>query len=131
MREAYRRRMPIEDHRSTAGTIRASDAIAIRVLGDVEVHGPAGTFAAGRSRPGALLALLVAHAREQVTVDRLDEELWPAHTVGDATKRVQVNVMRLRRALATVAPDVDPASIVRTRCGAYSLEVDPENIDAV
>jgi DNA-binding SARP family transcriptional activator len=105
--------------------------ITLRVLGEVEAVGPCGTFAPGRTRPGALLAMLAMHAGECVAVDRIIDELWPAQTAAPGVKRVQVNVVRLRRALAQVAPGADPGTIIRTRSCGYSLEIDPERIDAV
>jgi DNA-binding SARP family transcriptional activator len=108
-----------------------SGAIALRVLGEVELAGPRGTFSPGSARPGALLALLAIHAGECVPVDRLIDELWTSDARSSAVKRVQVNVLRLRRALGAVAPDVDPAALVRTGARGYSLELDPDRIDAV
>lgn len=109
----------------------ARSSITLRVLGEVEAVGPSGTFVPGRTRPGALLAMLAIHAGECVPVDRIIDELWPAQAAAPAVKRVQVNVLRLRRALAQVAPDIDPAAVVRTRSCGYSLDLDPDRIDAV
>lgn len=109
----------------------ATDAIALRLLGELEVTGAGGTFAPGAARPGALLALLAIRSGESVTVDELIDELWTAHAPSPAVKRVHVNVLRLRRALAAVAPGIDPAAVVRTRARGYSLEIDPERIDAM
>src|SRR5919206_3652612 len=93
----------------------ARSSITLRVLGEVEAMGLSGTFVPGRTRPGALLAMLAIHAGECVPVDRIIDELWPAQAAAPAVKRVQVNVLRLRRALAQVAPGLDPAAVVRTR----------------
>jgi DNA-binding SARP family transcriptional activator len=109
----------------------APGAIELRVLGEVTVTGAQGTFAPGRARPGALLALLAIHAGECVPVDRLVDELWPGHESSQGAKRVQVNVLRLRRALERVVPGLDGAAVVRTRSRGYALQVDPESLDAV
>jgi DNA-binding SARP family transcriptional activator len=105
--------------------------IELNVLGDVRVTGTHGTFAPARSRPGALLALLLVHAGEAVPVDRIIDELWSGHAPCNATKRVQVNVVRLRRALREIEPGADPAAIVRTRPGGYALALAPERVDAI
>lgn len=124
-------------HRNTArrtqGSVRSipAPALAIRVLGDVEAVGPFGTFAPGGARPGAVLAMLVIHAGECVSVDRLVDELWTAELGASGAKRVQVNVLRLRRGLVRVAPDVNAAAIVRTSSCGYALQVEPDAIDAV
>jgi DNA-binding SARP family transcriptional activator len=110
---------------------RGDRGIALRVLGELAVDGACGTFAPGRTRPGAVLALLAIHAGDCVPADRLIDELWTAQSPGRGVKRVQVNVLRLRRGIAAVAPRIDPAALVRTRSHGYALEIDPERIDAV
>jgi DNA-binding SARP family transcriptional activator len=111
-------------HAPRAGTVE------IKVLGEVEAVGPCGAFAPGRARPGALLAMLAIHAGECVPVDRLVEELWSAESPARGAKRVQVNVLRLRRGLAQVAPQLDPGALVRTGSHGYSLDIDPDCLDA-
>jgi DNA-binding SARP family transcriptional activator len=105
--------------------------ISLRVLGEVEVLASRGTFAPGGTRPGAVLALLAVEAGASVPVDRFLDELWTTPAAARDVKRLQVNVLRLRRALARIAPDADPAAIVRTRSCGYALVLDPEAIDAV
>jgi DNA-binding SARP family transcriptional activator len=128
-------RRSLADERSTISlrSLRPArtSSVALRVLGEVEATGELGTFAPGRARPGAVLALLVIHAGECVSVDRMVDELWTAESRVPGAKRVQLNVLRLRRALASVAPGLDPTAVVRTRSRGYSLEVDPDSIDAV
>jgi DNA-binding SARP family transcriptional activator len=109
----------------------ASSPLELRVLGAVEAAGPAGTFAPGAARPGAVLAILAIHAGEAVAADRLIDELWTSQAGSAGVKRLQVNVLRLRRALAAVAPQADVAAIVRTAARGYALDLDPECIDAV
>lgn len=116
---------------SQGGCDARTSAVALRVLGEVEATGERGTFAPGGARPGAVLALLVIHAGECVSVDRMMEELWTPASPTPSAKRVQVNVLRLRRGLASIAPGLDPAALVRTRSRGYSLELDPDGIDAV
>lgn len=111
--------------------IHRTTDVQIRVLGDLEVAGTGGTYAPGNARPAAVLAMLAMHAGEVVSLDRLLDELWTSERATPGVKRVHVNILRLRRALAAVAPAVDPASVVRTRSRGYCLDVDPEAIDAV
>jgi DNA-binding SARP family transcriptional activator len=105
------------------------DLLTLRVFGAVEAHGPGGTFAPGRSRPGALLALLLVNAGRTVSADRLLEELWPHDREPGNPKRLHVNVTRLRQALARIAPDDGP--VIRTRPGGYALDIDVERVDAL
>lgn len=102
----------------------------IRLLGEVEAEGAHGVYAPAAARPGALLALLATRHGETVTADELIDALWAAPGTAPH-KRLHVNVLRLRRALTSVAPGIDPAAVVRTRARGYVLDVDPGCIDAV
>ena len=75
---------------------------------------------AGRS--SALLALLLIHANEVVSVDTLIEELWGESPPRTAPAYVQNCVSRLRKALGT--------DLLETRPPGYVLRTDPEAIDA-
>ena len=94
-----------------------------RILGPVEVraHGRPLAVAGGRQR--ALLALLLLHAGEPVSRDRLIEGLWGARPPGGAPKTVQAVVSRLRRALGGEA-----GRLVSGTSG-YRLLVEPDELD--
>ncbi len=111
--------------------VEVAPGLSFNLLGDVEAVGPGGSFRPGRSRPGALLALLLVHAGQTVTSDRVLDELWDDRRDPGSTKRVHVNVLRLRRALATIAPGADGGALLQTRPRGYVLAVDPERIDSV
>lgn len=72
-----------------------------RLLGPVVVHD--GETGAGIVPPGpkqrALLATLVTHAGELLSVDRLVEELWGDRPPANAANALQAHVARLRRLL--------------------------------
>src|SRR4051812_43043747 len=78
--------------------------------------------AIGGSKPAAVLALLLLHANEVVSADRLIEELWEGQPPATAAKSLQVHISRLRRALG------DGHVVTR---GGYVLEVEPEHVDAI
>ena len=102
-RAAHRRRQ----RRRAAGARRGRGRGPRRDARGGRARVPARCWRCSRSTPG-----------ECMPVDRIIDELWTTQAAGPAVKRVQVNVLRLRRALATVAPDVDPAAVIRTRsCG--------------
>ena len=70
-----------------------------RLLGPVEAVRDGRSLPLGGSKPRALLALLVLHANEVVSRDRLIEALWPDRPPGSADHSLDVQVSRLRKAL--------------------------------
>ena len=57
------------------------------------------TVALGGTKPRALLAVLLLHANEPVSAERLAVALWGEDAPAGAVKTVQVHVSRLRKAL--------------------------------
>ena len=81
----------------------------------------------GGERQRALLALLLIHANELVTVDQLAEQLFGEQRRDTAGNAVHVGVSRLRRALEAGGDD---EGVLRTHPGGYVLEIAPEQLDA-
>jgi predicted ATPase/DNA-binding SARP family transcriptional activator len=98
-----------------------------RILGRLEVLDEGRPIALGGAQPRALLALLLLHANQTLSTDRLIDELWDEHPPVTATKALQVHVSRLRKAL--VAGNC-PGGVLVTREHGYELRVDPESLDA-
>ena len=71
-----------------------------RILGPLEVLDEGRALSVGGSKQRALLALLVLHANEPLSTDRLIDALWAERPPATAAKTVQVHVSRLRKALA-------------------------------
>jgi DNA-binding SARP family transcriptional activator len=100
-----------------------------RLLGLFEVDsGEAGVVPVGPGKESALLAVLLLHANEPVSVDRLVEELWGDERPANAAKTVQVYVSRLRKRL--------DADRLLTTAGGYLLrtgtgELDVERFEAL
>src|SRR3954463_7662547 len=94
-----------------------------QILGPLEVRGDLGAVALGGIKPRAVLAVLLLHANEPVSAERLALALWGEDAPAGATKTVHVYVSRLRKALG------DPAAIETTRAG-YRLRVRPQELDA-
>ena len=94
-----------------------------RILGPVEVRAQGRPLAVAGGRQRALLALLLLHAGEPVSRDRLIEGLWGARPPGGAPKTMQAVVSRLRRALGGEA-----ARLVSGTSG-YRLLVEPDELD--
>jgi DNA-binding SARP family transcriptional activator/ABC-type branched-subunit amino acid transport system substrate-binding protein/streptogramin lyase len=97
-----------------------------RILGPLEVLDEGQSVTLGGSKQRALLALLLVHANETLTTERLIDELWGDDPPANAAKTVQVHVSRLRKALAADAA----GGPVVTREGGYELDLDPEQLDS-
>ena len=93
-----------------------------RILGSIEVLDAGRPVQIGHGKPLSLLALLVLHANEVVTSDRIVDELWDGRAPQSAPKIVQNAVSQLRKALAG-SPNGAAGSLV-TRGGGYVLEVE-------
>jgi DNA-binding SARP family transcriptional activator len=92
-----------------------------RLLGPLEVAGDEGSLALGGTKQRSLLAMLLLHANQVVSTDRLIDALWGASPPFTCGKSIQVYVSRLRKTigdnrLVTYAP-------------GYVLYVDPADLD--
>ena len=70
-----------------------------QILGPLEVHGERGAVGLEGLKPRAVLAMLLLHANEPVSAERLAVGLWGEDAPAGAVKTVQVHVSRLRKAL--------------------------------
>ena len=93
-----------------------------RILGPLEVRDGDRVAFSGAGKPGALLAVLLLHANEVVSTDRLLDELWGERPPRTALKSLQTYVSQLRRALGDGA--------IATRPHGYVLSVAPGAFDA-
>jgi DNA-binding SARP family transcriptional activator len=92
-----------------------------RLLGPLEVLDSDRPVPLGRGRQRALFALLLIHANEVVSTDRLIDQLWGESPPRTALKSVQVYVSRLRKELGD--------GRVVTQPPGYVLRADPSEID--
>src|SRR6266511_3135273 len=95
-----------------------------RILGPLEVLSEEGVLDVGGGKQRSVLVLLLLHANEIVSSDRLIDELWPDQPPPSAAKIVQVHVSRLRKAL-----DGAGDGILLTRRHGYLLRVEPGELD--
>jgi len=93
------------------------------ILGPIEVRNASATLALGGIKPRAVLAVLLLHANEPVSAERLALALWGEDAPGGAVKTVQVHVSRLRKALGD-------AEVVTTTPAGYCLRVQAGELDA-
>src|SRR5689334_5172906 len=93
-----------------------------RILGPLEVEAEGRLLKLGGAQPRALLALLLLHANEIVSRDRLIEELWDGQAPETASTAIQVHVSQLRKVLGRDAIVTQaPGYMVRTRDGQLDL----------
>ena len=103
--------------------------IDFRILGPLEVRDENRAIALGGSKQRALLALLLMNVNETLSTDRLIDELWSQRPPAHAAKTVQMQISRLRKALAVDAGD-GSTGVVVTRERGYELRLDPERLDS-
>jgi YVTN family beta-propeller protein len=95
-----------------------------RILGPLEVLDEERPLDVGGGKQRSVLALLLLHANEVVSSDRLIDELWPDEPPASAAKIIQAHVSRLRKALDGVGE-----GILLTRGHGYLLRVEPGQLD--
>ena len=101
------------------------DGSTLRILGPVELIGPAGPVRLGAAKERCLLAVLALLLGEAVSQDQLAEALWGEHAPRSAANALQNYVLRLRRALQ----HADGVQIVTDPAG-YRLEAPADVVDA-
>src|SRR3954469_21158002 len=94
-----------------------------QILGPLEVRGARGAGALVGMKPRAVLAVLLFHANEPVSAERLALALWGEDAPASSVKTVQVHVSRLRKALGD-------AEVLGTTPAGYRLRVRPGELDA-
>lgn len=99
-----------------------------KVLGPLEVRseGQEVRIAGGKQR--ALLALLLLHANETVSSERLIDGLWGDTPPESGTGALQVRISQLRKALDPGAK-LNGAGPLQTRPSGYMLQVAPDDLD--
>jgi class 3 adenylate cyclase/DNA-binding SARP family transcriptional activator len=97
-----------------------------RILGPLEALDGRQRIALGGTKRRAVLALLLLHANEPLSTDRMIDELWGDEPPAAAAKTLQVHISRLRKALGGGAP----RDVVVTRGHGYELQLDVEHLDA-
>src|SRR5262245_65750791 len=99
-----------------------------RILGPLEVEEAGQLLPLGGTTQRALLVLLLLHADEVVSRDRLIDELWSGSPPESGRTALQVHVSQLRKLLDPDATRGEEELLV-TRAPGYALRVEPESID--
>jgi DNA-binding SARP family transcriptional activator len=92
-----------------------------RILGPLEVWDEGHQIPVPGERQRTLLAFLLVHANELLSVDRLIDELWEERPPGSGAKALRVRVSQLRKVL--------PGGVLETRPPGYLLRIGSEQLD--
>ena len=98
----------------------------MKVLGPIRVCGRSGELDVGGPRQRRLLAALVVNANSVVSTPHLMEILWGGRPPEGARRSFKAYVSRLRSALDAD----DAADLIVTYPQGYSLDADPDCVDA-
>ena len=105
---------------------RTAARVLFRVLGPLEVRKDGHLLAVNSPKQRALLALLLIHANQVVSADRLIEELWAEAPPKDARNVLHSLVLRLRHRLRPAdGPAAPPEPVLRTQPPGYFLALPP------
>lgn len=96
-----------------------------RILGPLEVVEDGNPVALGTLKERLVLGVLLLHANEFVSRERLIDDLWGEAPPPTARKAVNVYLSKVRKTLS-----VGGADPIATASGGYRLRVEPETLDA-
>jgi YVTN family beta-propeller protein len=97
--------------------------VEFRILGHLEVVEEGQPLALTVGKQRSLLAILLLHANEVVSRDRLIDELWGAQAPASAAKSIQIYISQLRKALG------EGAARLLTRPNGYEFLIVPNELD--
>jgi DNA-binding SARP family transcriptional activator/streptogramin lyase len=99
--------------------------VEFRILGPLEVVEDGEPVALGTLKEQLVLGVLLLHANEFVSRERLIDDLWGEAPPPTARKAVNVYLSKLRKALARGG-----AGPIVTASGGYRLQIDLDKLDA-
>jgi DNA-binding SARP family transcriptional activator/ABC-type sugar transport system substrate-binding protein len=99
--------------------------VEYRILGPLEVVEDGNPVALGTLKERLVLGVLLLHANEFVSRERLIDDLWGEAPPPTAHKAVNVYLSKIRKALSVAGADP-----ITTAAGGYRLHVEPELLDA-
>ncbi|GGM09128.1 AfsR/SARP family transcriptional regulator [Micromonospora yangpuensis] len=103
----------------------ATTGIMFRVLGPLQVEGPAGTVRIPPGRQEIILACLLMEAGRVVATDRLLDLIWHEEPPDTARTQIQICVSRIRKSFTAAGLS---ASVV-SRAPGYLLRTDEDTVD--
>ena len=101
--------------------------VRFRLLGSLRVETENGEVDLGQPKQRSVLAVLLLHANEVVSTDRIIELVWGNAPPRTAEHSVQIYVSELRKVLSNGAP----SELIETRPPGYVLNVPPDSVDTL
>ena len=105
-------------------------ALDFRILGPLEVADGGEPLVLGGRKQRALLAILILHANEVVSTDRLIDTLWRGAPPDTAATALHGYVSQLRKVLERDRAPGEPPSVLVTSEPGYTLRIAAEQVDA-
>jgi DNA-binding SARP family transcriptional activator/DNA-binding beta-propeller fold protein YncE len=99
--------------------------VEFQILGPLEVVEDGEPVALGTLKERLVLGVLLLHANEFVSRERLIDDLWGEAPPPTAHKAVNVYLSKLRKSLSVAGTDP-----ITTGAGGYRLNVEPKRLDA-
>jgi SARP family transcriptional regulator, regulator of embCAB operon len=96
------------------------------VLGPLSLADDSGSVVLQPSKPATLLATLLLHPGEMVSVEFLQRRIWGEEQPGTAKAALQTCVLRLRRLFGRYGLSAD---LIEAIPGGYRITADPELLD--
>ena len=103
--------------------------VEFRLLGPLEVWRQGQPVPVAGAKRRALLAMLLLHANEVVSSDRLIDALWGEHPPANAANALQAHVASLRPSLDPGRASTGDDAVLVTRPPGYLLRVDVDGLD--
>ena len=118
------------DRQQVCSPIRRPGRCSSELLGPLEAQDGERRVQLGRPKQRVLLALLLVHANQVVSLDRLVEEMWGEEPPPQAAASLQTYVSNLRRALEPDRPARAPSRMLVSQPPGYRLVVGTGDLDA-
>ena len=99
------------------------------ILGPLEAYHGERRLSLGGTKQRALLAMLLLHANEVVSSDRLVDALWGEAASDDAAKALSVALSRLRKVLEPERSPGAAGELLVTRPPGYLMKLDADQLD--
>jgi DNA-binding SARP family transcriptional activator len=103
-----------------------SPGLEFCILGPLSIRDGERVLALGSRKQRTLLASLLLHPNERVSLDHLANELWGERAPATAVHTLHVHVSALRKALG----DAERRALIVTCPDGYKLSLEPEQLDS-